>query len=140
MQKLIVLFVMVYCLEACQKEKFASTTILNENADTVASIIQMGVFADGPYGSVSGKAFVLRNADNSYSVQLDSFMTSNGPDLHVYLSKQAMPVDFINLGKLKSTAGRQVYEVPGNPDLSAFKFVCIHCKAYNHLFGSARIQ
>ena len=127
---------------SCEKEKLASTTAVRDMVDTSAVKKASGNFINGPYGSVMGNAAIYKTYSNTYQVQLDSFVSSNGPDLHVYLSKQIMPVDFIDLGKLKSTNGTQVYEVPTGSltDFSTYKYVCIHCKAYNHLFGSAQVQ
>jgi hypothetical protein len=51
-----------------------------------------------------------------------------------------MPVHFISLGKLKSTNGNQIYAIPGTPDFNEYKYICIHCKEYNHLFGYALLQ
>lgn len=48
-----------------------------------------------------------------------------------------MPVTFISLGKLKSTSGNQLYGVPGTPDFMEYKYICIHCKEFNNLFGYA---
>jgi hypothetical protein len=65
---------------------------------------------------------------------------SNGPDLHVYLSKEVLPVNYIDLGRLQSTSGNQVYELTGNPDFSQYKYALVHCQRYNHLFGSAELR
>lgn len=65
---------------------------------------------------------------------------SNGPDLKVYLSKELQPVNFINLGALKSVNGNQVYGVTGMPDIMEYKYALVHCQAFNHLFGSAELK
>ena len=137
--RLLFLIVILSLFIACSKEMGAPTTALNVAVDTTAKALTAGYFISGPYGTVSGKGQVLRNANGSYAVVLDSFATTNGPDLYVYLSKQIMPVDFIEVGKLKSTNGRQVYELGGKPDLTQYPYICIHCKAYNHLFGYAKL-
>lgn len=91
---------------------------------------------NGPYGSVTGGAKVFKEND-TFTLQLLNVNISNGPDLHVYISKEVLPVNFIDLGKLKSTMGNQVYDIPGNPDFTQYKYALIHCQQYNHLFGSA---
>ena len=53
---------------------------------------------------------------------------------------ERLPVNFIDLGKLRSTAGNQLYEIKGAPDLSVYQCVLIHCQQYNHLFGSAELK
>ena len=65
---------------------------------------------------------------------------SNGPDLKVYLSKELQPVNFINLGALKSVNGNQVYDVTGMPDIMEYKYALVHCQAFNHLFGSVELR
>ncbi len=127
-------------LVSCSKETNAPDTSLNENVDTASVVVAAGMFENGPFGMVTGSGKIFRNHANMYSVVLDSFMTSNGPDLYVYLSQEKMPVNFIEAGKLKAVAGRQVYELSSMPDLSSYRYVCIHCKAYNHLFGFAELK
>lgn len=127
----------LFLVISCTKEINAPSTVLMEKKDTAATVVKTGQFQNGPFGTVTGKALVVKDSSGNYAVVLDSFMTSNGPDLYVYLSKQQMPVDFIEAGKLKSTNGSQVYPLAAMPDLAQYRYVCIHCKAYNHLFGYA---
>jgi hypothetical protein len=123
---------------ACKKET-TSSVILNENPDTSAIIKFSGNFINGPYGTVSGKAkIVLQNSQ--YKLQLDSFMTTNGPDLKVYLSQEIQPINFVNLGSLKSTNGVQLYNIPSGVEFTQYKYALIHCQQYNHLFGSAALK
>ena len=96
-------------------------------------------FMNGPYGSVSGDVKIYQDSTN-YLLTLVNVLISNGPDLHVYLSRQQQPVDFIDLGKLKSTSGNQIYDIKGMADFSTYRYVLIHCQKYNHLFGSAVLQ
>jgi Electron transfer DM13 len=128
-------------LASCSKEKetFAPEIRLTEMTDSSSVLNNAGHFSNGPYGNVSGSAKVYKN-NTEYLVQLDSFATNNGPDLYVYLSKEIMPVNFISLGKLKSTSGSQVYPVPPGTDVQAYQYVCVHCRQYNHLFGYALLQ
>ena len=70
----------------------------------------------------------------------DSFNTSNGPDIFVYLSQEIMPINFIPAGKLKRTMGTQTYNLPANTQAEDYLYVCIHCKAFNHLFGYTAIR
>jgi hypothetical protein len=112
-----------------------SNTTLNQKADTSAVLVYSGSFSNGPYGTVSGKAEVYRNYDSTYVVQLKDFSSSNGPALHVMLSKEPMPVNFTDLGVLQSVSGNQLYKISGKPDFSMYKYISIHCVDYNHLFG-----
>ncbi|MEO5685084.1 MAG: DM13 domain-containing protein [Chitinophagaceae bacterium] len=132
---------------ACTKTNETSTVPLNETIppagggsekDTVM-LKPTGSFINGPYGNVTGTAkVVLQNG--KYILALENVNISNGPDLHVYLSKEVQPVNFIDLGKLKSTSGNQLYDINGSPDFVAYKYALVHCQQYNHLFGSAELK
>jgi hypothetical protein len=47
---------------------------------------------------------------------------------------------YINLGALKSTTGKQSYDVTGMPDLAEYKFVLVWCQQFSVLFGKAELQ
>lgn len=126
-------------LQSCEKEQLASTIPINETVDTIATKNLTGTFISGPYGIVSGMAEIFNNSE-MYEVKLAGFSTSNGPALHVYLSKESKPVNFIDLGILKSTNGNQVYSITGMPDFTDYKYISIHCVQYDHLFGYALLK
>lgn len=126
-------------LVSCVKENTPEIP-LNNNVDTlVATPANTGAFMNGPYGSVSGQATVY-NDSGSLVLALQNMNISNGPQLHVYLSKEVQPVTFIDLGPLQSTRGNQLYTIPGSPDFSQYRYALVHCKKYNHLFGSAKLE
>lgn len=94
-----------------------------------------GTFAPTSGINASGTAKIY--LDNSqYKLELSNFSVTSGPDLKVYLSKSNTPTDFVNLGNLTSNT---VYVVPQNIDISAYKYVLIHCQQYNHLFAIAAL-
>jgi hypothetical protein len=125
-------------LMACRKNA-APTDFLNQTADTSAVVKYSGAFNNGPYGTVSGSAKIyLQN--KMLKLALEGVVISNGPALHVYLSKEVQPVNFIDLGSLKSTMGNQLYEISNMPDFTQYKYALIHCQQYNHLFGSAELK
>ena len=139
MKQITLVISLLVVLMACKKE--APEVMLDETVtDTAAIKKSMGSFESGPYGNTTGAVQIFKLADGKYQLQLSDFMVSNGPDLKVYLSKEIMPVNFINLGDLKSTNGNQLYEIPMLTNLSEYKYACIHCKAYNHLFGYALLK
>lgn len=133
-------FLVLCCYgSACTKQNGTPTEALMENIDPTNSLSMKGKFENGPFGSVSGKAY-LSISSNQKSLVLENISSSNGPDLHVYLSKEIQPINFIDLGKLKSINGTQVYSIDGNVNIQDFKFALVHCQQFNHLFGSANIQ
>lgn len=140
MKERIVITAMLFLLASCKKENATPVLGLTDQADTAAVAIKQGAFQNGPYGTVTGKAVLYRNNDGSFDILLESFTSSNGPDLYVYLSREIMPVDFIQLDRLRSVTGSQLYRIPGSPDFAQYKYVNIHCRQYNHLFGYALLQ
>lgn len=139
MRYFLVLLIATMLLVSCVKEN-TPEIILDNTVDTTMAMPQNnGDFMNGPYGSVSGMATVYKQEENLV-LALENMNISNGPQLHVYLSKEVQPVNFIDLGPLQSTMGNQLYNITGNPDFSQYKYALIHCKKYNHLFGSAKLQ
>ena len=139
MQRLFILLICLPSLIISCKKNNTPTIALNEMTDTSAMLKYSGPFISGPYGAVTGRAEIYKNA-TAVEVKLAEFNSSNGPALHVFISKEVMPINFIDLGALKSTTGNQVYSVTGMPDFIDYKYISIHCVAYNHLFGSALLQ
>lgn len=136
MYRLMTMALLLLAATGCKKE----VTPTAPGTDMLAAGAEKqytGSFVDGPYGRVTGKAHVVRNSNATVELLLEGLNSSNGPDLHVYLSKEIQPVNFIDLGPLKSVAGNQLYRIQGTVDFSDYKFALVHCQAFNHLFGSA---
>jgi hypothetical protein len=121
---------------SCSK---TSTEKLDEMVSADGELKLSGSFQGVGSEKVTGEAKIFLS-NNNYMLKLQNFNTTNGPDLKVYLSKASTPQSFISLGNLKSTNGNQVYEIPGTPDFSQYRFVLIHCERFNHLFGSAEMK
>ena len=139
MKNLIFIFLVVASFSSCKKDLTSDTPAM-DMIDTSGAVIKYnGVFMNGPYGSVTGNVKIYEEG-GQHSLALINMTISNGPDLHVYISKEVQPINFIDLGRLKSTSGNQVYPLSPLPDFSAYKFVLIHCQQYNHLFGSASVM
>jgi hypothetical protein len=136
---ILIISICLLSISCKKKERQAPATSLNEMVDTSAMLMHTGSFSSGPYGTTSGMAEIYQQG-TTYLVKLANFSTSNGPALHVYLSKEAMPINYVDLGNLKSISGNQVYNISGMPDFSQFKYISIHCVQYNHLFGSATLN
>jgi Electron transfer DM13 len=139
MKKIVILLAVCGVLVTACKKNATPTNPLNQTADTSAVVKYTGTFSNGPYGTVSGSAKIyLQN--KMLKLALEGVSISNGPALHVYLSKEVQPINFIDLGNLKSTAGNQLYEISNMPDFTQYKYALIHCQQYNHLFGSAELK
>ena len=136
---LVIILTLMTVLASCVKENTPVIPLDNTVDTTIAMPKNKGDFMNGPFGSVSGMVTVYKQ-NGSLILSLENMMISNGPQLYVYLSKEVQPVNFIDLGALQSIKGNQLYPIPGNPDFSQYQYALIHCKKYNHLFGSARLQ
>jgi hypothetical protein len=98
----------------------------------------------------SGRASVYRNSNGSLSLQLTDFHTSNGPDVHVVLTKSSDPalakttpgtaLESLEVAPLKGNEGDQQYTLPANVDLTQYNTVAIYCERFHAVFGSANIQ
>ncbi|MCO1581565.1 DM13 domain-containing protein [Crossiella sp. SN42] len=110
---------------------------------------QPGTLAAGDFVSqehpTKGKAAVLRLADGSRVLRLTGLASSDGPDLHVWLTDQSAGGEwgkyddgrFVKLGKLKATHGNQNYAIPADANLDGLRSVVIWCDRFNVAFGSA---
>ena len=94
----------------------------------------------------SGRVVLIALADDSRILRFEQLETSNGPDLHVYLS--AVPAssswygydrDFVDLGSLKGNEGNQNYLVPASVDLSRYGTAVIWCKRFSIGFAVASL-
>lgn len=139
-RKLMVLAFISCWLMACSKESPLTEVPATDNIDTSNGAVKYtGSFISAPGKSASGTALVLLK-NGIYSVALKKMNVSGGPDLRVYLSKQLQPADYIDLGKLKSTSGDQVYQVANNVDFTTYKYALVYCKQFTVLFGSAELK
>jgi len=86
-----------------------------------------------------GKVRVLPTSEDTI-VRFENYKTINGPQLHVYLSKDLEANDFIDLGKIRGTEGNINYSVPEGTDISEYKYVMVWCVPFGVLFNYAEIN
>lgn len=99
----------------------------------------IGTF-EGREHDTSGTAHVLVGADGERFVRFESFETSNGPDLRVFLAPDESGVDgAVDLGPLQGNIGDQNYAVPAGTDLSGLDTVLVWCVRFEALFGAATL-
>src|SRR5918992_1151751 len=95
-----------------------------------------------------GSAAIYQLADGRRTLRLSNFETSNGPDVHIYLTvaevekgndaiKQA---GFIDLGSMKGNKGDQNYDIPAEADLNKYRNVTIWCARFGVNFGVAPLE
>ena len=140
---------------------FTSSTV-DEAVPTVAStpgpsgtptatasdrVLSEGEFVDGEHAT-SGTARLLELADGRRFVRVEGLASSDGPDLHMWLSDRPSGGEWgsyddgrhVALGELKATHGNQNYEIPADADLSGLQSVVIWCDRFNVAFGTAPIE
>ena len=94
-----------------------------------------------------GLASIYQLADGKRTLRLTEFETSNGPDVHVYLtaaevakgSDAIKAAGFIDLGSIKGNKGDQNYDIPADADLNKYKNVTIWCARFGVNFGEAAL-
>ena len=116
-------------------------------------VLASAPFIDGEHGT-TGTATIYRRSDGSRFLRLDDLDTSNGPDLHVWLTDQPSGGDcdgcfgswgsyddgrYVRLGALKGNCGDQSYAIPDDADLAGLRSVVIWCDRFNVAFGTAAI-
>lgn len=110
-------------------------------------VLATGSFVDAEHGT-SGQARIIELADGRRFVRLEDLASSDGPDLHVWLSDAKSGGEwgsyddgrFVKLGELKATHGNQNYEIPRAADLSGMRSVVIWCDRFNVAFGTAAVR
>jgi hypothetical protein len=110
-------------------------------------VVASGEFISHEHGT-TGTASVIALPDGGRVLRLEGLDTSNGPDLHVWLSDA--PVvdgtdgwfvfddgDYVDLGELKGNRGNQNYRIPATADLADLTSVTIWCDRFSVSFGAA---
>ena len=95
-----------------------------------------------------GLASIYQLADGKRTLRLTEFETSNGPDVHVYLTAANIEkgndavkeAGFIDLGSMKGNKGYQNYDIPADADLNKFENVAIWCARFGVNFATAPLR
>jgi hypothetical protein len=99
---------------------------------------KLGTFQGLKGHQATGKAEVITVGDISF-LRFEDFEVTNGPDLHVYMTKNGDVDTGIDLGKLKGNKGSQNYELSGiNTDV--YDTVVIYCQPFHVYFASATLS
>ena len=99
---------------------------------TAYAASKSGSFRSSGKYKVSGKVTVSSGG----KISLSGFKTSPGPDLYIYVGNGS-PSRLV--AKLKRNSGSQSYSIPASL-VGKISTVHVHCKRYNHLFGTARVK
>ena len=123
-------------LDAAVEEAEANPVTVDEDmmAGEVVTVAD-GAFTGRTGHDVTGEALVLNDGTAQRFLRFESFESTNGPDLNVYL--RADDGEFVDLGDLKGNIGDQNYEIPTDVDLDRFHLVQIWCVRFGVNFGDA---
>ncbi len=141
MKKIFLVFVVLFSISCSEDDDKTPTTPIVDSFNPMEAgvmLLKEGTLASSAH-TVSGTVKIYDDAGKKVMV-LDPFSSENGPDLKVYLSTDQKATEYINLGALKSTTGKQSYVVTGMPDLDQYKYVLIWCQQYSVLFGKSELQ
>jgi len=119
-----------------------SAMTANGSADPVK--LASGQFHTNAH-ETKGIATIYRLEDGRLVLRLTEFVTSNGPDVRVYLvaavdvqkEGAAKRAGIVDLGPLKGNIGDQNYDVPVGVDLAKYRAVSIWCRRFSVNFGAA---
>ncbi len=129
-------------------------TAAEQNTTTINEPMTMNIDQSTPktglIGNFIGVGDGIHNAEGLTKIltlstgppilRLEDFKSTNGPDVHLYLSNNKQANDFIDLGRLKANIGNQNYQIPLDTDFNKYKYVLIWCQPFSVLFGSAQLN
>ncbi|WP_152360412.1 DM13 domain-containing protein [Microlunatus speluncae] len=110
-------------------------------------VLARGTFEDAEHGT-SGSAVLRQLADGRRVLRLEDLDTSDGPDLHVWITDQPSGGEwgsyddgrYVKLGALKANRGNQNYVIPEDAELDGLTSVVIWCDRFDVAFGTAPVD
>lgn len=101
--------------------------------------------------TTTGTVRIIENPDGTRLLAIENLDTSNGPDVHVWLSAAdavegfdgwflAGGAAYYDLGMIKGNQGNQLYEIPAEVDLAAYRSVSLWCVQFSVGFGAAQLN
>jgi hypothetical protein len=123
-----------------------STTARTTTAPATPTVLAAGEFVTQEH-ETRGTARVL-SSGGTRILRLEGFSTSDGPDLHIWLSDATAGGEwgkyddgrYVRLGAMKATDGNQNYAIPADADLAGLRSVVVWCDRFNVAFGSAPLD
>ena len=131
-----------------KKDQMTEGEVMKEKemVESNTKIILTGNFIEAGDGihNAEGMSKVLAVNDGKTEhriLRLENFKSTNGPDLYVYLSKDARSISdgYIELARLKGNIGNQNYHIPDDVNLGEYSYALIWCKQFSVLFGYANL-
>lgn len=132
----------------------AAPTTSDDPEPTASATPQPVEVASGTFVSqehtTTGTVRIIENPDGTRVLAIENLDTSNGPDVHVWLSAAdavegfdgwflAGGAAYFDLGAIKGNQGNQLYDIPAEVDLSAYRSVSLWCVQFSVGFGAAQL-
>ena len=108
------------------------------NSQETPKFSKLGMFQGLKGHEAKGKAEVISVGDISF-LRFEDFEVTNGPDLHVYMTKNGDVDSGIDLGNLKGSKGNQNYAL-GEINAEVYNTVVIYCQPFHVYFASAKLS
>lgn len=115
---------------------------VNDSVPAAATLSDAAVFTSIEHDT-TGRLIIATSGGERF-VRIEDLSTTNGPDLHVYLSTNpfdgedgAFDDEFIDLGELRGNLGDQNYALDPTVDLSQYRSIVIWCDRFDAAFGAA---
>ena len=124
-------------MEAMKEEE---PKVMNDSMGPTPSTIPLASAVVATVGHPAEGSVRVFNTTEGAVIRFENFETLNGPNLHLYLSKDLDGEDYIDLGPTKGTVGNINYTVPEGVDLSEYKYVLHWCVPFGVLFNYAELK
>lgn len=125
-----------------EKDAMTEKEVMESNTKIILTGNFIGV-GDGIHNAEGmSKVLAVNDGKTEHRIlRLENFKSTNGPDLYVYLSKDARSISdgYIELGRLKGNIGNQNYHIPDDVNLDEYSYALIWCKQFSVLFGYANL-
>ena len=108
------------------------------NSQDTPKFSKLGTFQGLKGHEAKGKAEVISVGDIAF-LRFEDFEVTNGPDLHVYMTKNGDVDSGIDLGNLKGSKGNQNYAL-GEINADVYNTVVIYCQPFHVYFASAKLS
>ncbi|MBV8068218.1 MAG: DM13 domain-containing protein [Candidatus Eremiobacteraeota bacterium] len=116
-------------------------------ASAAPTALESGNLVAGAHDT-AGTVTIYRLDNGDRVLRLTNFHTSNGPDVHIYLtSAEKVKANgdvtggkYLDLGSLKGNIGDQNYTIPSGVALADYHSVSVWCARFHVNFGAAQLN
>jgi len=119
---------------------------ISVRVESESTVVVEGSFTDADsFHKGSGTVRILELEGLTF-LRFENFEVTNGPTLHVLLSRNPSPTssdelgEYVDLGKLKGNIGNQNYNIPEGTAIEEYGSVVIYCKPFKVIFTTATLN